>query len=471
MREGAKPIPWAPAGPPVIAGQAAMEGVTEAGFLNLARAVCARGQGVALISGGGLDCATHSILAWDPLLLLRSRGRALVLESGGRMRSWRGDPLEALDRVLEVTRPDWPLSPVPFAGGLIGYAAYELKNQIERLPQSAADDLDLPDMFWLMPGQVAVLERASGRATWLALAWPGREAEGTAPPDFAAPIPPEAAPLKVGELTSNFTHAAYLAALRRVRAYIRAGDVYQINLSQRFSFDLQGSPFALWKRLLAVNPAPFYAFVNAGGHQALSTSMERFLFRRGAYLETRPIKGTRPRGRTPAEDEALRRALAESPKDDAELSMIVDLLRNDLGRVCRRKSIRVARHKVVEGYQNVHHLVSTVTGELDPGVGPGRLLRAAFPGGSITGCPKIRAMEIIDELEPQVRHVYTGSMGYLGWHDNLDLSVAIRTAIHKEGRCHFAVGGGVVYDSDEEDEYQETLHKARTLFEVARGLG
>jgi para-aminobenzoate synthetase component 1 len=197
--------------------------------------------------------------------------------------------------------------------------------------------------------------------------------------------------------------------------------------------------------------------------------MERFLYRRGDYLETRPIKGTRPRGATPAEDAALRRELADSPKDDAELSMIVDLLRNDLGKVCAPRSVAVQEHKRLEAYQNVYHLVSIVTGKIRPGVNHVDILRATFPGGSITGCPKIRAMEIIDELEPHVRHVYCGAIGYLGLHRNLDLNVAIRTAIVSRGQAHFAVGGGVVYDSREEDEFEETIHKGRTLFRVIEG--
>jgi para-aminobenzoate synthetase component 1 len=197
--------------------------------------------------------------------------------------------------------------------------------------------------------------------------------------------------------------------------------------------------------------------------------MERFLLRRGEEVETRPIKGTRPRGRTPEEDEANRQELAESLKDDAELSMIVDLLRNDLGKVCRPRTVKVAEHKRLEAYQNVYHLVSIVTGELQSGTSHVDLLKAAFPGGSITGCPKIRAMEIIDELEPHVRHVYTGAIGYLGLQGTLDLNVAIRTAIITRGRGYFAVGGGVVYDSDEAAEYEETLHKGRTLFRLLAG--
>ena len=197
--------------------------------------------------------------------------------------------------------------------------------------------------------------------------------------------------------------------------------------------------------------------------------MERFLLRQENYLETRPIKGTRPRGRNPEEDEAQRQELVASPKDDAELSMIVDLLRNDLGKVCRARTVRVKEHKRLEAYQNVYHLVSIVTGELQPSTSHVDILRATFPGGSITGCPKIRSMEIIDELEPQVRHVYTGALGYLGLHRNMDLNVAIRTAIVANGWGHFSVGGGVVYDSDEQAEFEETLHKGHTLFRLLEG--
>ena len=259
--------------------------------------------------------------------------------------------------------------------------------------------------------------------------------------------------------------------MRRVREYIRAGDVYQVNLSQRYRFPFSGDGFGLWESLFRRNPAPFYAYLHCGGHQVLSTSMERFLFRKGDFIETRPIKGTRKRGASPSEDEALRAELRSSPKDDAELSMIVDLLRNDLGRVCLPRSVRVQEHKRLESYQNVHHLVSIVTGRLASGTTYGDIIRAAFPGGSITGCPKIRAMEIIDELETVVRHVYTGSIGYLGWHDNMDLNIAIRTAVIHGRACSYSVGGGIVFDSDEADEYEETLHKGRTLFEIIQAGG
>ncbi|MEJ2672470.1 MAG: aminodeoxychorismate synthase component I, partial [Deltaproteobacteria bacterium] len=358
----------------------------------------------------------------------------------------------------------------PMAAGALGFCAYDLKNHLERLPTTAVDDLGLPEMVFAFPRCLLVHDRRAGRFHQVGIRYEdhrGRRTPAAAP--LAWPPAPPVGPYRVGRPRSNFTRPDYLAALTRIREYIRAGDVYQVNLTQRFSFPLSGEPFYLFQRLFAVNPAPFFAYLHCDDFQVLSTSMERFLYRQGDYLETRPIKGTRPRGATPAADAELRRELADSLKDDAELSMIVDLLRNDLGKVCMPRSVHVAEHKRLEAYQNVYHLVSIVAGRLKPETTALDILRATFPGGSITGCPKIRAMEIIDELEPHVRHVYCGAIGYLGLHRNLDLNVAIRTAIISRGQGHFAVGGGVVYDSVETDEYDETLHKGRTLFRVIAG--
>jgi para-aminobenzoate synthetase component 1 len=330
--------------------------------------------------------------------------------------------------------------------------------------------LHLPEMVFAFPRRLVIHDRRGGCFWQVGITYEDAGGRACAPEagELWLPAPP-VGPYRVGPPESNFTREAYLKALTRIREYIRAGDVYQVNLTQRFAFPLSGEPYHLFQRLFLINPAPFYAYLNCEDFQILSTSMERFLYQRGDYLETRPIKGTRPRGATPAADAILRQALAESPKDDAELSMIVDLLRNDLGKVCRPRTVQVKEHKRLEAYQNVYHLVSVVAGRLQPGSSAVDILRATFPGGSITGCPKIRAMEIIDELEPHVRHVYCGAIGYLGLHQNLDLNVAIRTAIISNGKGHFAVGGGVVYDSREEDEYEETLHKASTLFRLIAG--
>jgi para-aminobenzoate synthetase component 1 len=423
-----------------------------------------------LLSGGELDCAGYSLMGWDPFLILRAKGGQVLVHQEGDRRVYDANPFTVLEDLLGGLELSGDSPLLPMAAGGLGFLAYDLKNHLERLPATALDDLHLPEMVFAFPRRLIIHDRRGGRFWQVGVTYEDAGGRGAAPDD--GEIWPPAVPVgpyRVGTPRSNFTREAYLRALTRIREYIRAGDVYQVNLTQRFSFPLSGEPYYLMQRLFQLNPAPFYAYLHCDDFQVLSTSMERFLVRRGDYLETRPIKGTRPRGATPAADAVLRQELAESLKDDAELSMIVDLLRNDLGKVCRPRTVQVKEHKRLEAYQNVYHLVSIVTGQVRPGVSAVEILRATFPGGSITGCPKIRAMEIIDELEPHVRHVYCGAIGYLGLHRNLDLSVAIRTAIISRGQGYFAVGGGVVYDSREEDEYDETLHKAGTLFRLIAG--
>jgi para-aminobenzoate synthetase component 1 len=268
-------------------------------------------------------------------------------------------------------------------------------------------------------------------------------------------------------LRSSFTRRGYLDAVQRVREYIFAGDIFQANLSQRFEADLHESPWDFYKRLRRRNAAPFAAFLESPEVSVISASPERFLrVDRNGFVETRPIKGTRPRGVGPEHDAALGQALAESAKDRAENLMIVDLMRNDLSRVCAPRTVRVSELFSLEHYATVHHLVSTVVGQLEPGRDALHVLRAAFPGGSITGAPKLRAMEIIAELEPSRRGVYCGSIGYWSVTGELDTSIAIRTAVARDGHVYFSAGGGIVADSDPEQEYRETLDKARALIDA-----
>jgi para-aminobenzoate synthetase component 1 len=269
-------------------------------------------------------------------------------------------------------------------------------------------------------------------------------------------------------LRSTFTHRGYLDAVARVREYIVAGDIFQANLSQRFQAPAPSATFDLYGRLRRRNPAPFAAYLGFGEVAVLSASPERFLSldESSRHVETRPIKGTRPRGLGPMHDAALGRALSESDKDRAENVMIVDLLRNDLSRVCRPGTVRVPELFALEQHPTVHHLVSTVVGELEPGADAVSLLRAAFPGGSITGAPKVRAMEIIAELEPTRRGVYCGSVGYISTSGAMDTSIVIRTYVALNGHVYFQAGGGIVADSDPELEYRETLDKARALIEI-----
>ncbi len=442
-------------------------------FLELAARFSKNPGTVALLSGGDLDCARYHILAVNPWLEIKARGTRMSVCVSGKTIEIKENPFDFLRQVMAAYA--LPVNPpaLPVACGLFGYFSYDLKDFTEALPRTAIDDLGLPHLCLFAPSAVVCCDKKE-KKFWLCVTQRVDEKNGpmgdipesiesllknpsAKPPGFVA---------GASGYTSSFTRAQYMAAVGKIKDYLAAGDIYQVNLSQRFETDFSGDPFALFSSLYQTAPGPFYAYVHAGDHWIVSTSPERFLRRRENDVETRPIKGTRPRGKDPAEDQKFREALARSPKDDAELSMIVDLMRNDLGRVCRGRSVRVAEHRRLEAYHNVFHLVSVVEGELAHGKDSVDLLEAAFPGGSITGCPRIRAMEIIDELEPVRRHVYTGSIGYLSFHNSLDLSIAIRTATIFQNRIFFSVGGGVVFDSDPADEFEETLHKGRSLMEV-----
>ncbi|MEU4621994.1 aminodeoxychorismate synthase component I [Actinoplanes sp. NPDC023801] len=424
---------------------------------------------VALLSGGTLDCARFHILGVYPWLSLSGHRTRATLTDGDQHFTLDEDPFTTLRRVLRHSPVPAPDAALPLSSGLLGYLAYDLKDCLEQLPRTSVDDLGLPLMHLVAPAVILVQDRISGATTLLAMSVQDDDAavsrnvarfkEALSEPAAPREWEPEAA----GQCVSAFSRDEYLSAVEAIREYIFDGDVYQVNMSQRFQASNTSDPFECFTSMFTENPAPFFAYINAGDHQIVSTSPERFIELRNGTVETRPIKGTRPRGTTPAEDDALRAELRASTKEDAELSMIVDLLRNDIGKVCRPASVRVLEHKRLETYQNVHHLVSTVTGELSPGMDAVDLLRATFPGGSITGCPKIRAMEVIDELEPVRRHIYTGSIGYIGFDGAMDLSIAIRTATFTGGTAVFSVGGGIVYDSDPASEYEETLHKGRTL--------
>jgi len=435
-------------------------------------AACAALQGrshVALLHSGMQVGAygDYSFLAADPFLVLRASGRCVTL-SGVRSEALDADPFEVLDAVLGEQGGLAHGAPVPFVGGAIGYLAYDLGRVLEPLPSVAEEDPGCPELYLAFYDAVLGFCHRTGEVYACGLGASGvAEAEARADALLAASRGPaagrEPGPASDGVLEGNFTREEYLAALRRTVEYIYAGDIFQANLSQRFRTRLRVSPWELYRRLHERNPAPFSAYLGFEGIQVVSASPERFLRVAEGRVETRPIKGTRPRGATPGQDEALARELLESEKDGAELTMIVDLERNDLGRVCRFGSVRVPELTVLESHPTVHHLVATVVGELCPGKSNADLLRASFPGGSITGAPKIRAMEIIEELEPTRRGVYTGCIGYLGYDGTMDLNIAIRTIAVRKGVASFQVGGGIVADSVPELEYRETLDKGRAL--------
>jgi para-aminobenzoate synthetase component 1 len=431
----------------------------------------------------------YSFLAAAPVAVVHRKGRGTG-----------GNALAELRALLEPHRTDPVAGLPPFQGGLAGYLAYDFGAVLERLPAPRYDDLNLPDAdfglydwviawdhqadrAWListgMPERgAAAAGRAAERLAWVKriLAGPAAGAGGRAVRLRPVPAPAPSFPVRGADqaleigLRSSFTHRGYLDAVTRVREYIIAGDIFQANLSQRLEAPLEEDPWHLYRRLREVNPAPFAAYLEFDGVAIASASPERFLqLDPSGRVETRPIKGTRPRGLSPLHDAALSRSLADSAKDRAENLMIVDLLRNDLSRVCHPGSVRVPELFALEPYRTVHHLVSTVVGQLAPGRDAADLLAATFPGGSITGAPKVRAMEIIAELEPSRRGVYCGSIGYLSVTGAMDTSIVIRTVVGLGGHAYFSVGGGIVADSDPEQEYEETLHKARGLITALAG--
>lgn len=448
----------------------------------------------------------YSFLTADPALVVRSKGPVTEIDEGRGWRRVETDPLAvARDLLSQAAAEPVPGIP-PFQGGMAGYIGYDFGAVLERLPATRYDDLAIPDVLlglydWVIAwdhriGTAWIISTGLPAAGW-ARATRARErmeevkrrldgqtdrrtnGQSTSPSHagiygptvrlsvcLTYPVTGLAAAECLG-LRSTFTHRGYLDAVARVREYILAGDIFQANLSQRFEAPLAEPTFELYRRLRRRNPAPFAAYFDSEGPVVLSASPERFLLLDEAkrQVETRPIKGTRPRGLGPMHDSALGQALTESDKDRAENVMIVDLLRNDLSRVCRPGTVRVPELFALEHHPTVHHLVSTVVGELEPGGDAVDLLRAAFPGGSITGAPKIRAMEIIAELEPTQRGVYCGSIGYLSATGAMDTSIVIRTYLALRGQVYFQAGGGIVADSDPEQEYRETVDKARALIE------
>jgi para-aminobenzoate synthetase component I len=419
----------------------------------------------------------YAFLGIDPALTIVAKDG--VVQAGGQ--TFRDDPLRVLERELArlrlKTAPELP----PFQTGAMGCLGYDLCHHLERLPSPRLDDMGFPDLAIGIYDLILAFDVPAGRAWIVASGYPETAPRARkrrarrrldALHERLADLPRTAPEVDLSprevEVTSNFTRAGYEAAVRRVIDYIHAGDVFQANLSQRFMAETDLAPQELYLRLRALNPAPFAACLDLPGVALASASPERFLRLTGDRVETRPIKGTRPRGRTPGEDETAARELLESDKDRAENVMIVDLLRNDLSRVCRDHSVRTPEICSLESFATVHHLVSTVTGTLRPGQGPIDLLRATFPGGSITGAPKVRAMEIIALLEPTRRGPYCGCIGYIGLDGAMDTSITIRTFAMKDGIVTFQAGGGIVADSDPAAEYEETMAKAGALM---RALG
>ena len=426
--------------------------------------------------------ARYSLIAVRPFLSLRSFGSRCEIQSDGKRVVQFGNPWRVLESLMaryelldEIDLP-FPL------GGCFGFWGYDLKNFVEpKLARQAVNDLELPDCAVGFYDSLVVFDHLLDK-TWIVST--GLHPDGSrdstrarrqlaewqsllqdSPPLESSRITHHASRFPM-PVTSTLSRASFRAAVETAQRYIRAGDIYQVNLSHRLAAPWLASGWDMYQRLRTASPAPFSAYLNCGDFQIASSSPELFLRLSGAHILTRPIKGTRPRSSDPGRDAQLGNELRSSAKDQAELVMITDLLRNDLGRVCEYGSVQVPDLVCLERYPHVQHLVSTVDGHLRSDVTHLAALASCFPGGSITGAPKFRAMEIIDELEPVTRGPYTGAMGYLGFNRESEFSILIRTATCCGGRAYFPVGAGIVADSVPEAEYEETLAKAGGFFDA-----
>jgi para-aminobenzoate synthetase component 1 len=446
--------------------------------------------GIVLLRSGLFNSpqTRYSFVTARPFATFSSHGTQCEVVRGGRREILYGDPWRLLGELTSryELRDEVDL-PFPL-GGCFGFWAYDLKNFIEpKLGRRAINDLELPDCYVGFYSSLVVFDHLASK-TWIVSTGLGAdgschesraiaEAEGwlrllESSPNSASEEEQARCyrDFQVGDgICSNLSRREFLDRVKKAQAYIRAGDFYQVNLSQRLACPFSGNGWDLYQRLSAVSPAPFSAYLDGGDFQLASSSPELFLRLSGSHVETFPIKGTRPRSADPTEDAQLAYALKTSPKEMAELVMITDLLRNDLGKICQYGSISVPELARLERFPQVQHLVSAVQGTLCSGVTHLEALAACFPGGSITGAPKFRAMELIEELEPTARGPFTGALGYLGFNRESQLSIIIRTAMLKDGAAYFPVGAGIVADSVPEAEYDETLAKARGFF-LAMGI-
>jgi anthranilate synthase component 1 len=440
---------------------------------------------------GGEVRGRYSIVGMKPDLIWQSHGPQSRINREARFdpaafTPLPGAPLDTLRALIAECRVDLPEGLPPVSAGLFGYLGYDMIRLVEHLPNVNPDPLGLPDAVLMRPSVVAVLDGVKGEVTLVAPAWVGQGLTARAAYAQAAervmdalrdldraPATPrdlgESAP--VGEMQSNFTHDGYLAAVEKAKSYIRAGDIFQVVPSQRWKQRFELPPFALYRSLRRTNPSPFMFFFNFGGFQLVGASPEILVRLRDGQVTVRPIAGTRKRGATPEEDRALELNLLADPKELAEHLMLLDLGRNDVGRVARVGTVRPTEQFIIERYSHVMHIVSNVVGEIADGEDALSALLAGLPAGTVSGAPKVRAMEIIDELEPEKRGVYGGGVGYFACNGEMDFCIALRTAVLKDETLYIQAGGGVVYDSDPEAEYQETLNKSRALRRAAEDAG
>ncbi|OGA12281.1 MAG: anthranilate synthase component I [Betaproteobacteria bacterium RIFCSPHIGHO2_12_FULL_69_13] len=412
-------------------------------------------------------------------LLRDARGNDVVLE-----RIEDADPFEYARAWLKRQRVAPAPAALRFGGGLAGYFGYDTVRQIEpsALGAPKPDPLGTPDMLLLVSDELAVVDNVLGKLTLVVYADPqqpealraARERLERLRARLASPLPGSTvlaaaaeAPGEPAAIERTFTEAEFLEAVRRSKEYILAGDVMQVQVSQRSSRAFDAPPIALYRALRGVNPSPYMFYFDFGDHHVVGASPEILVRLEGGNVTLRPIAGTRPRGASAGEDARIAEELLADPKERAEHVMLIDLGRNDVGRVAAVGSVKVTEQMVVERYSHVMHIVSNVEGRIAPGLDAVDVLRASFPAGTVTGAPKVRAMQIIDELEPVKRGVYSGAVGYLGFNGDMDLAIAIRTAVLKDGRLHVQAAAGIVADSDPQSEWLETQHKARAILRAA----
>jgi len=383
--------------------------------------------------------------------------------------------LDLLNTILAPYLDQVAHSDLPFTGGALGYFSYDLGRHLEQLPAIASDDIQTPEMMVGIYDWVIIVDHRQEEACLVSNRLFTSDAQWLALCEYldGAPTIAESSFSVTSSIESNFDEAAYAKAFNQIQDYIAAGDCYQVNLAQRFTAEVSGDAWGFYEQFRQNSPAPFMAYmhfdeVDGESFDILSVSPERFLHVIGAEVETRPIKGTRPRYDHPDKDLNSAIELVTSFKDRAENVMIVDLLRNDIGKVCEVGSVKADKLFNLESFANVHHLVSYITGKLLPDQSAVDLLKHCFPGGSITGAPKLRAMEIIEALEPHRRGVYCGAIGYIGFNGDMDTSITIRTAVIKENRIYFHAGGGIVADSIVDKEYEETLDKASNFLTTVK---
>ncbi|ADO82351.1 aminodeoxychorismate synthase component I [Ilyobacter polytropus] len=411
----------------------------------------------------------YSFIMSDPFLVIKSKGNNIEILEENSKKNLQDSPLDILQELLEKYKTD-EKSHIPFTGGAAGYLSYDLCHHIEALPKSVTDDINIPDLFLGFYDGVLAVDHLENKKYLIAHGFKESADQIIQKLKIKTEKKINLHQNKTDEKETifhrNMNKKSYLKSIQKVKDYIYSGDIYQINFTQRFQCKLNKSPYTIYERLRSTNPAPFASYINFGEGEIVCCSPERFIQVREGIIETRPIKGTIARGATLKEDKKNKKILKASEKDKSELLMIVDLERNDIGKISETGSVKVTELFSIEEYSTLFQQVATVTGKLKKNISTADILKATFPGGSITGAPKIRAMEIIDELEPTARNIYTGSIGYMGFDGSIDLNIVIRTILCKENTGYFQVGGGIVWDSDPESEYQESILKGKALKEA-----